>query len=192
MEASEPAAESILRIELLLCPGAVASVALLVADCCVARLQDAEASRRLHLAAFELVENAVKYSSGRRAAITLELERGPDSERWLTLRVRNDAGADRLDDIGRRFRDLGHGTDPIGHYDRLIVEAAPKPIGFSGLGLARIRAEGGLDLDCTIDGSSLTVSARARLAREGPGPAAPRSDQTAGGHSPELRRGTDR
>jgi hypothetical protein len=192
MQASEPSAESILRIELLLCPGAVASVALLVADCCVARLQDAEASRRLHLAAFELVENAVKYSSGRRATIELELERGSDSERWLTLRVRNDADPERLDDIGRRFRDLRHRSDPVGLYDRLIVEAAPKPSGFSGLGLARIRAEGGLELDCMVDGSSLTISARARLAGEGLGPGASRSDQATGGHAPEQRRGTDR
>ncbi|HXX70634.1 MAG TPA: ATP-binding protein [Polyangiaceae bacterium] len=158
--------EPILRVDLLLCPGAVASVALLVADCCVARIHDADASRRLHLAAFELVENAVKYSSGRLARVELELETRSDDERWLTLRVHNEADADRLEEIARRFTGLRPPSDAIDHYDRLIVEAASKPIGLSGLGLARIRAEGGLELDCAVDGRSLTVTARARIRPE--------------------------
>lgn len=166
MEAAAGSAETILRVELLLCPGAVATVALLVADCCVARIHDADASRRLHLAAFELVENAVKYSSGRLARIELELEARSEDERWLTLRVRNEADADRLEEISRRFAGLRPPSNPIDHYDRLIIEAASKPIGLSGLGLARIRAEGGLDLDCAVDGRLLTVSARTRIRPE--------------------------
>ena len=41
-------------------------------------------------------------------------------------------------------------------YDRMIEESAPLE-GVSGLGLARIRAEGGLDFDYTIEGDELTL-----------------------------------
>lgn len=178
MEVPAGRVEPILRIDLLLCPGAVASVALLVADCCVARIHDAEASRRLHLAAFELVENAVKYSAGRLARVELELEAGSDADRWLTLKVRNEADEGRLEEITRRFHDLRPPSNALDHYDRLIVEAASKPSGLSGLGLARIRAEGGLELDCVVDGQSLTVSARARIRPDAIASVpAPRSDR---------------
>ena len=54
--------------------------------------------------------------------------------------------------------------DPVVYYDQLIAESAPRS-GGSGLGLARIRAEGELDLDFAIDGNELTISARAPIAR---------------------------
>ena len=46
--------------------------------------------------------------------------------------------------------------DPVAYYDRLIRSTAPI-MGTSGLGLARIRAEAGLDVDCTVEGREVSI-----------------------------------
>ena len=52
--------------------------------------------------------------------------------------------------------------DPAQHYDSLIRASAPKAEG-SGLGLARLRAEGELTVDYSIDGDQLTITVHASV-----------------------------
>src|SRR5690606_13514671 len=72
------------------------------------------------------------------------------------VRTRNRTSPERLAEVEKRLRELKTTKDPSALYDRMIEESAPLE-GVSGLGLARIRAEGGLDFDYTIDGDELTL-----------------------------------
>ncbi|WP_437739632.1 hypothetical protein WMF39_28360 [Sorangium sp. So ce1504] len=125
-------------------------------------LDDESASSRFYMAAHELVENLIKYSSGPEVSIELALEEG-EGARVLVIRARNEASPERLREVERRLSALRSASDPVKHYDELICETAMVE-GVSGLGLARVRAEGGLDVDHTIEGSRLTIIAQAPVA----------------------------
>ncbi|XXY99381.1 hypothetical protein WME73_28895 [Sorangium sp. So ce302] len=125
-------------------------------------LDDESASSRFYMAAHELIENLIKYSSGPEVSIELALEEG-EGARVLVIRARNEASPERLREVERRLSTLRSASDPVKHYDELICETAMVE-GVSGLGLARVRAEGGLDVDHTIEGSRLTIIAQAPVA----------------------------
>ncbi|WP_438037856.1 hypothetical protein [Sorangium sp. So ce128] len=125
-------------------------------------LDDESASSRFYMAAHELVENLIKYSSGPEVSLELALEEG-EGARVLVIRARNEASPERLREVERRLSALRSASDPVKHYDELICETAMVE-GVSGLGLARVRAEGGLDVDYTIEGSRLTIIAQAPVA----------------------------
>jgi hypothetical protein len=61
--------------------------------------------------------------------------------------------------------ELRAATDPIAYYDRLIRATAPV-LGSSGLGLARIRAEAGLDVDCSVSGREVSIVVQATMRSE--------------------------
>ncbi|WP_437521354.1 hypothetical protein WME79_28885 [Sorangium sp. So ce726] len=125
-------------------------------------LDDESASSRFYMAAHELVENLIKYSSGPEVSLELALEEG-EGARVLVIRARNEASPERLREVERRLSALKSASDPVKHYDELICETAMVE-GVSGLGLARVRAEGGLDVDYTIEGNRLTIIAQAPVA----------------------------
>jgi hypothetical protein len=127
-----------------------------VTDFCHLVLQDMDVVARLHLAVHELVENLVKYGVHASVSLDVELERiGGVS--LLRLRTSNCAAPERLAAAVRILEGLRDAKDPVAYYDRLVLESAPLE-GVSGLGLARIRAEGDLDLDFKVDGDRLTIS----------------------------------
>ena len=117
----------------------VEHVARFVAEICRTYVNDADALSRLQLAAYELMENVVKYTSQ------------GDGEFQLQL--------DRLDLEGRMTR-LSTADDPLSHYDSEIQASARRPFG-SGLGLVRIRAEGEMVMDYAIDGDKVVVRVEA-------------------------------
>jgi hypothetical protein len=135
----------------------------LVSSFCGMVLDDESDSSRFYMAAHELVENLIKHSSGPEVSLELALEEG-DGARVLAIRARNEASPERLRDVERRLSALRSASDPVKHYDELICETAMVE-GVSGLGLARVRAEGGLDVDYTIEGNKLTIIAHAPVAR---------------------------
>jgi len=117
------------------------------------------------MAAHELAENMTKYSSG--SAVSLEVELSEqDGEHLLTLRTRNHASPERLLEVSKRLSEIRAASDPAQLYDRLIEETAPLE-GVSGLGLARIRAEG-LDFDYAIHGDELTLIVEERFSQPVP------------------------
>jgi hypothetical protein len=156
-------AQILVRLQFFPSERLVASVARLVADFCRATLDDVETTSRFHLATYELVENLVKYSSGKSASVEVELEERERTLRTLTVRARNKTTPEQLEEVKQRLGALQSADDPVVYYDQLIAEAAPRS-GGSGLGLARIRAEGDLELDFAIEGDELTISARASIA----------------------------
>lgn len=142
-----------------------------VGELCRATLCDSDVSSRFHMAALELAENVSKYSTSSRASLKLQLERRQDEGYSVSIRTRNQAPPARLAEVARRLDELMGTRDAVALYDRLIEESPPIE-GVSGLGLARIKAEGGLDLDYAISGSELTIIARGRFPNPPPPEAA--------------------
>ena len=122
---------------------------------CQLTLADLEMVARLRLAVSELVENVVKYGMQPNVSVEVELiER--DGAPLLRLGTRNRTSPEYLERADRLLSQLKSADDPVAFYDALVRESAPR-VGVSGLGLARIRAEGELDLDYKIDGDELWI-----------------------------------
>ncbi|XXX72916.1 hypothetical protein WMF30_35240 [Sorangium sp. So ce134] len=165
MPASEPSPNASLFLCITFFPSERMATAVLrlVSSFCAMVLDDANVSSRFYMAAHELAENITKYSTGPRVSLELAME-GDDSASILKIRARNEASPERLREVERRLLDLKTASDPVKHYDELISETAALE-GVSGLGLARVRAEGGLDVDYKIEGSELTITAHAPVGR---------------------------
>jgi hypothetical protein len=120
-------------------------------------LADPDASDRVMLAAHELLENAAKYSADGLGHLEIELlER--EGRPVLRIRTSNRAQPDRLSELRRFFEESGGCPDAIALYDRMIVRSAARTEG-SGLGLARVRAEGEMELSFSVEGDQVTITA---------------------------------
>ena len=135
----------------------VSALSTLVSEFCRGLVADPSVVSRFHMAAQELAENLVKYSVGRDVKLDAVLT-GTE----LRLRATNRSTRAQLDQVERCLAALVKAPDPEAHYDRLIREAAPRAEG-SGLGLARLRAEGELNVDYSIEGDQLTISVHASV-----------------------------
>jgi hypothetical protein len=133
----------------------VSAVSRLVLDFCQAVVGNDDVSTRFHMAAHELAENVTKYSVGTPVEVAVELQ---EVQTGYIIRVsaRNETTPERVRELEKRLYELKTADDPVALYDRLIRETAPLE-GSSGLGLARIRAEGGFDVDYTIEGNEVTI-----------------------------------
>lgn len=137
-----------------------------ITDFCELSLQDMEVVSRVHMAIHELAENLVKYGNSNSVRLDVEVERVRGGS-VLRLTTRNSAAPERLAEAVRILQGLRDAEDPVAYYDQLVLESAPKE-GVSGLGLARIRAEGDLDLDFEVDGNQLCIVVEAKLPDEVP------------------------
>ena len=158
-----------LRVSVTLCfePRAdqIGSLRNALCELCTPHIADPDELSRLLLAAHELLENIVKYSAGGKVEFECTIERVPEGLR-ARLRTRNRADPERLKDVRRRLAALGAALDPITHYDEMIRDSAGKRDG-SGLGLARIEAEGEMRLDYQIDADDLTITAEGPISEHG-------------------------
>lgn len=134
----------------------VGAISRLILEFCKGLVDDSDVADRFHMAAQELAENLVKYSSGPRVSLKAELRTLADGA-VLEIQAKNQSSREQLFQVEKRLAELTTTDDPVKLYDRLILESAPSDEG-SGLGLARIRAEGELDVDYSIDGDELTIS----------------------------------
>jgi hypothetical protein len=144
----------------------VSAISQLVSNFCQIGLRDLDISSRFHMAAHELAENITKYSTASRVSLEVELaEKG--GVHTLSVRTQNQAAPDRLDELQKRLEELKTTKDPVALYDRMIEQSAPLE-GVSGLGLARIRAEGGLDFDYRIEGNEVTLVVQSMVPKPPP------------------------
>jgi anti-sigma regulatory factor (Ser/Thr protein kinase) len=137
----------------------VTSVSRLVSDFCRTVISSMDTAWRFYMAAQELAENITKYSTGSNVTLRVELEK-QDDEHVMRVFAKNETSPERLARAAKRLQEITETTNPTALYDRLARESAPLD-DVSGLGLARIRAEGGLDLDYSINGNELTISVHA-------------------------------
>jgi hypothetical protein len=158
---------AVLTVAMTAFPGSriVGAVSKLISEFCRSLIDDPDLAWRFHMAAQELAENLAKYSSGPQVSISAELS-GTDSSAVLRLQAKNTSTEEQLRAVELRLQELTQASDPVELYDRLIRETAPLNEG-SGLGLARIRAEGALDVDYAIEGNELTISVHALVSPRG-------------------------
>lgn len=120
---------------------------------------------RIAIAAHELLENLLKYSSDGVSTFDVEICRRT-SDAVVRLQTRNRASDEHLVVVRRTVDGIVQGGDPDRVYDELLA-TSPYRAG-SGLGLARIRAEAGMDLACTTDGAVVTLTAERVVADGAP------------------------
>lgn len=155
MTLSKPKARASVHLSFEPCEQFVSGIARLAREFCRMTLADADAISRVHMAVHELTENLVKYGSAADVAVEVDLER---YERVTVVRIRsrNRATPERLERAVQLLTRLREAPDAMAYYDQLIRDSAPVE-GISGLGLARIRAEGELEVDFRVDGEELSV-----------------------------------
>jgi hypothetical protein len=142
----------------------VERVAKFVAELCRTYISDEDALARLQLAAYELMENVVKYTSQGDGTFRLELSQGSEGCR-VVLETENAADGTHRSELEARMTRLSSAHDPLSHYDSEIAASARRPLG-SGLGLVRIRAEGEMVMDHTIEGEKVVVRVEAAILAE--------------------------
>lgn len=133
----------------------------MVSDLCDQVLGDADATSRVAMAAHELMENVAKYSSGGEGSVEVELSQR-DGQSYVQVSTRNRASPEQRETLQYLISELRRADDPIAYYDSVIVKSLRSK--GSGLGLARIRAEGKMDVDLSIDGDEVTISAQGSVA----------------------------
>jgi hypothetical protein len=136
-----------------------------VRDFCGQLVADADVASRLALATHELLENAAKYSSTGESKLRVQIDRGPSTCR-LSVRTWNEAGATEIESLKRACRSVSDASDAFNHYQSRIRETVKNGVR-SELGLARIRAEAELTLDCQVEGVVVCVTAEADARIEG-------------------------
>jgi hypothetical protein len=132
-------------------------------DFCHLTVEDHDTTSRLHLAAHELIENVVKYGSTE--DMSLEFELVPTEPRsTVILSTRNRTTPEQLKAVVKRITELKNARDPVAYYDGLVRDTAP--LSGSGLGLARIRAEAGLDVDYEVTGpDTIRIVVRTKIGK---------------------------
>ncbi len=121
-------------------------------------LDDEDSTSRLAMATQELLENAVKYGSHGETVLRIEVLR---SEGLVRIHTSNRSDALNIAILERRISEMRSAADPFGFYQRLLRATVHEPAG-SGLGLARIRCEGEMEVDLTVEGDRVAINAIAR------------------------------
>lgn len=152
------------RFELCFSPDAtsIPLVRRFVLDFYAQVLRDAELASRLCMAAHELLENAVSYSTDGRPRLVIDVQHA-EGAFDVVISTENRAGATDVEVLQRRLEALAAAPDPAAHYYALMRESARRKTG-SGLGLGRVRAEADMELSCQVEEGTVRVYARARFA----------------------------
>ena len=121
-------------------------------------LKDQEIIDRISITVHELIENLIKYASSQCGMLEVTL-RVMDGSVRVIVRTRNASTSDRLAQLEQMFNLLGSDLDPIEMYDEAIARSLLAGDDWSGLGLARIRAEAQMALSYEIVGQEVTINA---------------------------------
>ena len=109
------------------------------------------------MTAHELLENAAKYASDGHARLQLNVTpRGEDA--IVRVSVTNNSTAEHISQLGGCYAEMNAATDAMAHYFTLMRRNA-KSGASSRLGLARVRAEGEMEIEVDIQGDVVKVVA---------------------------------
>jgi hypothetical protein len=120
---------------------------------------------RLSLAAHELVENAVQYGPHGDATFSIRIDpdpADPGARHVVRMTTRNRADADQRETVRQSLDAINGADDAFVYYMSLMRESVLRNEG-SGLGLARVRVEADMEIDCAIDGDEIEIAAEARI-----------------------------
>jgi hypothetical protein len=146
-------------------PGLLTQTREFVSSFCGTFVRDPDLVYRLTIAAHELLENAIKYSSDGATNMRIELRREGDRS-CVSIRAENRAAPQRIVAVRDMIQRIHEADDAFELYCNLIRASVERETG-SGLGLARICAEAACELDCAVVGDKIAVSAQAYIAPEG-------------------------
>ena len=118
-------------------------------------LGDEEKADKVAVAASELLENAVKYSSNAETLMRLEVH--PD-ENLVKIVARNPAKEDAVKNLAELFDKVNTG-EALEAYVTQMKESALRDDGKSQLGLVRIRYEAGGKLSLDTENGVVTITA---------------------------------
>jgi serine/threonine protein kinase len=120
-------------------------------------IRDPDATSRIVLATHELLENAVKYAISEETRLLVEVDRSHEPVA-LAIRTWNTAGEDDIAAVDQTIAAMNAHDDPARYYYEQMSASLERDR--SGLGLARVAAEGEMSLSCERDGNRLCVIAR--------------------------------
>jgi anti-sigma regulatory factor (Ser/Thr protein kinase) len=145
----------LLGLSVLAAPEVVSPVRRFVAAALRRALRNDDLAWRMELATHELLDNASKY--GQRRLVHLRITR-EDCQGGTALRLTldNKSEPQHIGRLERLVTAMGDATDPMRHYLGLMKDEPPE--GSLALGLARLRAEGELNLDLQVNGDRVAVS----------------------------------
>jgi hypothetical protein len=115
---------------------------------------------RVIMAAHELLENAVKFSSDGSATLDIEVVGGNE----VCITTRNRTNPENIKEL-RAIRDeLGSVADSYTYY-LALMHRAPRSSSGGGLGIGRVAAEGEMKIDVELEGDIVQIQARSSLAK---------------------------
>jgi two-component sensor histidine kinase len=116
---------------------------------------DPEAVFRVSLAVHELLENAAKYAIGDKTGLSVHFESNGSGAR---IKLTNQTTPEHIERLRACISEIQASNEPVALYQSMMR----RTFGIqeeSGLGLARIRAEGELNLSLETDGTMVTIVA---------------------------------
>jgi two-component sensor histidine kinase len=122
---------------------------------------DPDAIFRISMAAHELLENGAKYALSRRAVLRVVLEEKEEGAS-AQIAITNDTTKEHVERLRSRVAEISASADPFALYQTLMRRSS-KMREESGLGLARIRAEGEMSLALEVTGTTVTIVASAKV-----------------------------
>ena len=117
-------------------------------------------SWQIALTTHELLENSMKYAVDGGSRLRIDIVR--DGDTTVIVQTTNRAAAGDIDALKAAFAEMETFVDPFDYYQTLMARTARRPVG-SGLGLARIRAEASMKLDCELAGDTVNLRASTRI-----------------------------
>ena len=120
-------------------------------------LNDPDGTSRVALATHELLENAVKYS--RDGETTIRIEVTQETPRRVRIQLRNRTELHHIAAIRELVDGVNASADATKFYHELITSKAIKKSVGSGLGLARICAEGEMKIAYDVQGDMVLIEA---------------------------------
>lgn len=125
---------------------------------CACAMPGGDREAQLALAVHELMQNAVPHSHGEEVELTLEVE--PSADR-VAVSVTNACTEEEFHALAEKVAKMNGERDALQHYLRAMKETPAQTRG--GLGLARVRFEGQLDLAVSRSRGRLMVQAAGKL-----------------------------
>jgi hypothetical protein len=121
---------------------------------------DPDAIFRVSMTAHELLENGSKYAVGRRTQLRLVLEELDGGRTGAHIAISNETTPEHVERLKGRIAEIVGAEDPFLLYQTLMRRSS-RLRDESGLGLARIRAEGEMNLGLEVNGNRVSIVAQA-------------------------------
>ncbi len=125
-------------------------------------INDSKLAGKIAMAASELIENAIKYSSRTDIPLQFKLVILKTTEKKLYFEVRNYADSDNIDILKNEYKQMMR-NNPYESYLKKVKEVANRSDGKVGLGLTRVRYETNCELNIKTNEKLVIVHANFKL-----------------------------